>query len=140
MNIFHFLGRACNDPETKWSNGDKPFAITSFNVAVTRTYKRQGEPDSDFFRITAFGKTAESIEKYIKKGVKIAGTCHVQNENWEKDGVKHYGFKFILDSWEFAESKKAASEYAEQEQEAPKSSDDGFMPIPSNLDIDMPFA
>jgi len=133
MNIFHFIGRACNDPEVRQSSGEKPLSIANFNVAVTRAYKRQGEPDSDFFRITAFGKTAENIQKFVQKGAKIAGTCHVQNKNWEKDGVKHYGFEFILDSWEFAESKKAA------EEESAEQKKDDFMPIP-NLDIDMPFA
>jgi len=140
MNVFHFLGRACNDPEIKQTGGEKPMTIATFNVAINRDYRRQGDPESDFIRVTAFGKVAEGIDKYVKKGVKIIGTCHVQNENWEKDGVKHYGFKFILDRWEFAESKKAAAEYAETEQEPAKSKGDDFVPIPTNLDIDMPFA
>lgn len=140
MNVFLFCGRAVRDPEIRYTQGQKPMALANFTLAVSRDFKRDGEPDADFFNCTAFGKNAESIEKYVNKGSKLICTAHVQNDNYEKDGIKHYGVKIIIDKWEFAESKKAAAEYAEQEQEKPKQQSDDFMPIPSNLDLDMPFA
>lgn len=137
LNQFTFVGRATCDPEIRYSQGNST-AIASFNVAVSRDYKKEGEPDADFMSCVAFGKTAEAIEKYVTKGTKLICVGKVQNNNYEKDGVKHYGFKVLIDKWEFAESKKAASESGEQ---APaKSGGDDFMPIPTNLDIDMPFA
>ena len=140
MNVFHFCGRAVKDPEIRYTQGQKPMCVANVTIAVGRDFKREGEPDSDFFSCTAFGKTAEGIEKFVKKGSKLICTAHIQNDNYEKDGVKHYAFKFLIDRWEFAESKKAAAEYAEQEQATEKPKEDDFMPIPSNLDIDMPFA
>ena len=89
-------------------------------------------------KCVCFGKSAEAVEKYLSKGVKIIGVGSLQNNNYEKDGVKHYGMQILLSKWEFAESKKAASESGEQTTEKP--SGDDFMPIPKNLDIDMPFA
>lgn len=138
MNQFNFCGRLTADPEIRYSTGAKQMAIATINVAVNRDFKREGDPDADFFKCVAFGKAAENIDKYLSKGVKIIGTGSLQNSNYEKDGVKHYGVQIMLAKWEFAESKKVAAESAEQA--APKEQKDDFMPIPANLDIDMPFA
>lgn len=144
LNQFTFVGRTTGDPEVRYSQGSKSTAIASFNIAVNRDFKKDGEPDADFFNCVAFGKTAEAIEKYVTKGAKLICVGKVQNNNYEKDGVKHYGFKVVIDKWEFAESKKAAAESQEQgptsEQTPAKSSGDDFMPIPSNFDMEMPFA
>lgn len=130
MNMIALMGRLVGDPDSRYTQTTNS-CIADFSLAVNRKYKREGSPDADFFRCTAFGKTAEGIEKYLKKGTKVIITGSIQNDNYEKDGVKHYQMKVIVDSWEFAESKKAAGEEI-QEGEA------GFMPIP-NIDDDMPF-
>lgn len=147
MNNFIFSGRLGGDPEVRYSSGSKPTAIASFSVAVERDFKRDGEPTADFIKCVCFGKSAEAVEKYLTKGVKIIGVGSVQNNNYEKDGVKHYSMQVILNKWEFAESKKAAAESAESGEqtttpasESAKPSEDEFMSIPKNLDIDMPFA
>lgn len=122
MNKVILMGRATKDPEVRYY-GDK--AIANIDMAVNRRYKREGQPEADFFRCTGFGKTAEFIEKYIRKGTKVIVEGEIQNDNYEKDGVKHYGTKIILSSIEFAESKKS-----ENTQPAPPSGDDDFMEIP----------
>lgn len=138
LNIFAFCGRLTADPEIRYSTGAKQTCVATINVAVQRDYKRDGDPDADFFKCVCFGKIAEGAEKHLTKGTKIIGTGSLQNSNYEKDGVKHYGMQIVLNKWEFAESKKAASEPGENTE--PSSKDDGFMEIPKNLDIDMPFA
>lgn len=140
LNNFCFCGRLTADPEVRYSSGAKQTAIASMTVAVNRDFKRDGDPDADFFKCVAFGKTAESIEKYLTKGTKVICVGSVQNNNYERDGVKHYGFQVVLNKWEFAESRKSAAESQEEESESAKKNGDDFMPIPSNLDIDMPFA
>ena len=89
----------CADPEIK-SYGDGK-SLVNFNGAVNRRFKKDGDPDADFFKYTAFGKTAEFIAKYFKKGSKMLMTGELQNNNYEKDGVKHYGVQIIIDSVEF---------------------------------------
>lgn len=105
MNKFICIGRLCRDPEMKYSQNEKNTAIASFNVAVERKYKREGDPTADFFNCTAFGKIAEFCEKYLKKGTKIALEGHLQNDSYEKDGKKNTVTKIMVDSIEFAESK-----------------------------------
>jgi len=106
MNRVILIGRLTKDPEIRTSGN---YTIASFSLAVDRKFKRDGEPEADFFNCTAFNKTAEFVEKYCKKGTKMVVEGRIQNDNYEKDGVKHYGVKIMVDSLEFAESKSASS-------------------------------
>ena len=55
------MGRLTRDPEVRYSQGANPTAVARFSIAVDRRFKREGEPDADFFNCTAFGKQAEVI-------------------------------------------------------------------------------
>ena len=60
------MGRLTRDPEVRYSQGANPTAVARFSIAVDRRFKREGEPDADFFNCTAFGKQAEFIERYLR--------------------------------------------------------------------------
>ncbi|MCR5098688.1 MAG: single-stranded DNA-binding protein [Lachnospiraceae bacterium] len=108
MNKVIFMGRLTRDPEVRYGGANNT-AIARFSIAVDRRFKRDGDPDADFFNCTAFGKQGEFVEKYLKKGTKILMEGEVRNDNYtDKDGKKVYGFSFVANSIEFAESKKAA--------------------------------
>lgn len=123
MNKWIAMGRPTKDPEVRYTKDYK--AIATINLAVDRRFKREGQPEADFFKCTGFGKTAEFIEKYIRKGTKVVVEGTVQNDNYEKDGVKHYGTNIIIEGIEFAESKKAQGENTQ-----PEAPGDDFMDIP----------
>lgn len=112
MNKLIFMGRLTADPEVRYSTGENATCIANFNLAVDKKFKKRNDPDAptaDFFRITALGKLGEFSEKYLTKGTKIVVEGRVENNNYtNKDGVKVYGFQFIAENIEFAESKKAA--------------------------------
>jgi single-strand DNA-binding protein len=124
MNKWVGMGRATKDPEVRYTKDNK--AIATINVAVDRRFNKDV---TDFFKCTAFGKTAEFVEKYIRKGTKVVIEGTVQNDNYEKDGVKHYGTNIIIEAIEFAESKKAGNTQ-------PDASVDDFMDIPVGVDGD----
>lgn len=105
MNKLFLCGRLTRDPEVRTTTNN--MTVASFSIAVDRRFKRDGEPEADFFNCTAFGKTAEIIEKYCKKATKLIIEGRIQNDNYEKDGVKHYSVKVMVDSLEFAESKSS---------------------------------
>lgn len=145
MNKVILMGRLTRDPETRYSQGSNATAVSKFSIAVDRRFKRDGEPDADFFNCTAFGKQGEFVEKYLKKGTKIVLTGHIQNDTYEKDGVKHYSVQIIVDEMEFAESKNAAGNNSEGFNQAGRpapaqAAGDGFMNIPSGIDDELPFA
>ena len=138
MNKGFFMGRLCKDPEIRYSNNGNQTCIAKFNLAVDRRFKRDGEPDADFFQIVAFGKLGEFAEKYLHKGTKVVIEYEVRNNNYtNNDGQKVYGFQFIANSIEFAESKRAAEENASQNQDAPQ---DKLMTAPDELIEELPFA
>lgn len=116
MNRFDFIGRLTNDPEEKMTqNGDPVYRL---RIAVSRTYKAEGQPEADFFNLVIFGKAAERFGKLnVQKGTKLLFTGDVRNNNYtDKDGVKHYDIQFVVNQFEFCESKKAQD--AGQEQQA----------------------
>ena len=106
------MGRLTAEPEIRYTSGDNAMCIANFNLAVDKRFKKKDDPDAptaDFFRITAMGKLGEFSEKYLHKGTKILMEGRVENNNYtNKDGVKVYGFQFVAENIEFAESKKAA--------------------------------
>ena len=72
MNKVILLGRLVRDPEIKYTTANEPLAVARYTLAVDRKFKRQGEPEADFINCVAFGKSAVFIEKYVKKGQRIA--------------------------------------------------------------------
>lgn len=140
MNRVVFLGRLTRDPEIRYTQGNNPITIASFDLAVNRRFKRDGEPEADFFSCSCFGKQAEFVEKYLKKGVKILCSGQVQNNNYtNKDGQKVYATRIVLDEIEFAESKSASSAETNTAP-APQANSDGFLNIPDAMSDELPFA
>ena len=138
MNKVIFLARLGKDPEIRYAQASGN-AIASFSIAVNRRFKRDNEPDADWFNCVAFGKTAEFCEKYLRKGSKVLIEGEVQNDNYEKDGVKHYGTKIVINQIEFAESKSSQTnnDTAEPEENAP--ADNEFVNVPDTDMDELPF-
>lgn len=127
MNKVMLMGRLTRDAEIRHS---QDITVAKFTLAVDRRGK---EKDADFISCTAFGKTAEFVEKYIKKGTKIALEGRWQTGSYtNKEGAKVYTNDCIVEQIEFAESKKS------DDQTAP-ASPDNFMNLPSDLDDEVPF-
>lgn len=137
MNKVAMIGRLTKDVESRQANNGT--LIANISIAVDRRFKREGQPEADFFNCTAFGKTAEFIEKYVSKGNKVLIDGRIQNDNYEKDGVKHYSVQIMVDSIEHCESKSSsAQQTAPGLNPAPAPDANGFVPIQN--DLDLPFA
>lgn len=139
MNKVILMGRSVRDPEIRYSQGANPMAIASLTLAVDRKFKKDGEPTADFINCKAFGKIAEVIEKYVRKGTKIAISGHIQTGNYtNKDGNKVYTTDVIIDEMEFCESKNSNSENAPQ-QNGQATGNENWMNIPSDIEESLPF-
>lgn len=141
MNKIILCGRLTKDPEVRYSQGATQTAVARVSLAVNRKWKREGEPEADFFNCTAFGKQAEFVEKYLKKGSKVLVSGRVQNDNYtNKDGQKVYAVNIMIEEIEFAESKNAGQQDTNQrQQDRPAYTNDGFMSIPDGEE-ELPFA
>ena len=140
MNKCIFVGRTTRDVELRYKHSSNPLAVGRTSVAVESGYGDKKK--TSFFNISAFGKTAETMDKFVKKGTKIILECEAaQNEYTDREGKKQNTVSFIVKSFEFAESKVASSS-AGQTSDAPKSQSnaDGFYPIDNTIeDDDLPF-
>ena len=152
MNKVILVGNLTRDPEVRYSQGASQTAVARFSVAVRRNFKREGEPDADFFNCTAFGKNAEFIERYMHKGTKVALNGRVQNDNYtNKDGQMVYSVRIIVDEIEFGESRNSTGGNeggynngggfggGQNSTPAPSGAGDGFMNIPDGIDEELPF-
>lgn len=103
MNKVFLIGRTTRDPDIRYSQGEQSMAIARFHLAVDRTFKKDGDDQTDFISCVSFGKTAEFIEKYICKGTKIAVVGKIHTSNYtNKDGIKCYNTEVIVEQIEFA--------------------------------------
>ncbi len=110
MNKVILIGRLTRDPEVRYGQGGNQTAVARFSIAVDRRFKREGEPDADFFNCTAFGKQAEFVERYLHKGTKMVVVGRIQNDNYtNREGQQVYSVRVMVDELEFAESKNASA-------------------------------
>lgn len=119
-------------------------AIARYTLAVDRRIKKENENNADFIPCIAFGKSAEFVEKYLKKGTKMAVVGRIQTGSYtNKDGVKVYTTEIVIEEQEFAESKNASSGGQNQAPQQKKYEDtgfDGFMNIPDGIgEEELPF-
>ena len=143
MNKVMLMGRLTRDPEIRYSQGASQTAVGRFSIAVDRRFKREGQPETDFFNCTTFGRVSEFVEKYLHQGIKIVVVGSVQNDNYtNKNGEKVYSVQIIVDEIYFAESKSASQSYSSDGGGAPvpsAASGDGFVNIDSGIEEELPF-
>ena len=114
MNTIIFMGRLCDEPEIRYISGENATCVANFRLAVDKRFKNKNNPDAptaDFFRITAFGKQGEFVEKYLHKGTKIVMSGRIEHNNYmDSNGNKVFRDQIIAENIEFAESKKSAED------------------------------
>ena len=123
MNVWTGTGRLTKDPVIRATSET---TVARFTLAVDRRYK--GENNADFISCVAFGKTAEFIEKYFTKGMKIEIVGRIQTGSYEKKGEKIYTTDVVAETVGFAESKKTTEQ-----------SIDDFVNV-QDIDGELPFA
>lgn len=137
MNCIVLMGRLTREPEIRYSQGTNN-AVAKYSLAVDRRFKREGEPDADFFNIVSFGKQGEFVEKYLHKGTKVVLRGELRNNNYtNKDGQMVYSTNIVTDSVEFAESKGSGNTLQSEPHPQPKN--DGFMNMTFSDQEELPF-
>ena len=145
MNKVILMGRITRDAEIRYTQGEKSTAIARFSLAVDRRFKKDNdEQNTDFISCIAFGKIAEFLEKFGRKGTKFVVDGRIQTGSYNnKDGQKVYTTDVVVENIEFAESKNSSGSggSTNQPEPAPSSSSagDGFMNIPDGIDEELPF-
>ena len=140
------MGRLTRDAEIRYSQGESSTAIARFSLAVDRRFRRDNdEQTADFINCVAFGRTAEFLERFGRKGTKFVLEGRIQTGSYtNKDGQRVYTTDVVAENVEFAESKNNSSAGNDfgGAPSAPSPSGaagDGFMNIPEGIDEELPF-
>ena len=106
LNKIVLMGRLTRDPELRRTQSGK--AVTSVTLAVDRDFKGQnGEKETDFIDIVAWGNTAEVLCSYFSKGRMAVAEGRLQIRDWtDKDGGKRRSAEIVADHVYFADSKR----------------------------------
>ena len=148
MNSVVLIGRLNRDPEVRYTAGTQ-MAVCTFTVAIDRPVRAGGEKQTDFPRVTVFGKQAENCERFLAKGRLVGVQGRIQTGSYtNKDGQRVYTTDIVAEDQEFAESKAASDANRSsmggsyQTPSAPNpmgAAGDGFMNIPDGIDEELPF-
>lgn len=133
MNNVFISGRLTKNIELSYG-AQSQIAVGRFTLACDRGKDRDGkDKGADFISCVAFGRTAENLERYSGKGLRLSVSGHIQTGSYEKDGKKYYTTDVIVDRAEIVDWKDS-----NQTQTQTKSAD----PVPqgfSEVEMDIPF-
>jgi single-strand DNA-binding protein len=108
QNLAILSGNIGQDPETRRTQGGT--SVTSFTLATSRNWKDESgerKQQTEWHRITVFGKNGENVAKYCKKGSKVSvqGRIHY-SEYTDRDGNNRHATEIIADEVYFLDSAK----------------------------------
>jgi len=132
INTVTLVGRLTKDVDLRYTQNGK--AVANFNIAVNRPFKNaQGEQEADFINCNAWGKQAENLANYMKKGSQIGVTGRINTRSYEnQEGKRIFVTEVVADQVAFLESKGKSDN---KPQEKPQVSDP-FKGQTEAIDID----
>lgn len=108
INIVCLTGRITKDLELRQLSGSSKAELT---LAVERQYKQLNQPDTDFIRCVAFGKTAGTMAKYLHRGSLVGIEGRIQTRSYtNKAGQKVYVTEVVVSNVTFLDSKQPAEQ------------------------------
>lgn len=117
INRVVLVGRLTKYPELRYTpNG---VAVTSFTLAVNRTYSnQQGEREADFIRCIVWRKQAENVANYLSKGSLAGVEGRIQTRSYEDNGGRDriYVTEVVCESIQFLEHKNARNNQSSNQQ------------------------
>lgn len=145
LNKVFLYGNLTRDPELKaLPSGSQ---VANFGLATNRTYKDKNgakQESTEFHNVVAFGRTAEVIAQYCKKGRPIFIEGRLQTRSWDdkESGKKNYRTEIVADTFQFGADAKgggSAAASSHEEQPAPKDGEEIKYPDEEINPEDIPF-
>lgn len=105
LNTAILMGRLTADPELRRTQNNT--AVTSFTLAIDRSFSKGAEKQTDFIDIVVWDEKAEFAAKWFRKGQLVAVKGRIQVRSWEdKQGQKRRTYEVVAEEVHFAESKR----------------------------------
>lgn len=102
INKAFLFGNLTRDPEMRALPSG--MNVVNFSLATNRTFKdRDGkkQEQADFHNVVVFGRQADLVSQYLKKGSSVFVEGRMQTRSWDKNGEKHYRTEVVADSVQF---------------------------------------
>jgi single-strand DNA-binding protein len=102
LNKVQLYGNLTRDPEVRALPSGQQ--VVSFGMATNRSYKDKTGVQKDmteFHNIVAFGRVAEVMGQYLKKGRPVYVEGRLQTRSWEAEGQKKYRTEIVVDNFQF---------------------------------------
>jgi single-strand DNA-binding protein len=102
LNKALLYGNLTRDPEVRALPSGQQ--VATFGLATNRTFRNkegQQQEQTEFHNIVAFGRTAEVMGQYLKKGRPVFVEGRIQTRSWEADGRKNYRTEIVVDNFQF---------------------------------------
>lgn len=114
MNTTNQMGRLTKDLDLRYTSNGK--AVASGTLAVTRNYTNSnGEREADFLNFVIWGKSAESLANYTRKGSLIGISGRLQSRSYDNsDNQKVYVTEIVVEDYTLAETKETLENRIEQ--------------------------
>ena len=122
VNKVILIGNLGSDPDTRYMpNGN---AVANISLATSDSWRDketgQQHERTEWHRVVFFGKLAEIVGQYLRKGSKIYVEGRLQTREWEKDGVKRYTTEVIVDFGGQMQMLDGRAEAGDSQQFAPR--------------------
>ena len=121
INNVSMTGRLTRDLELKYTQSGT--AVGTFNLAVDRQYKRDGEPTADFINCVIWRKSAENLANFTHKGSLVGVEGHIQTRTYDNNqGQRVYVTEVVVENFALLEPKSSqqAAPAPQQPQAAPQ--------------------
>ena len=120
MNKVIIMGNLGADPEMRYMPSGS--AACNISVATSRSWKDKDsgekQEETSWHRCVAFGKTAETIDQYFKKGRKILIEGRLKYGSYEdREGIKRYTTDIVIERFEFVEKRDSGGQREERERD-----------------------
>jgi len=139
LNKVMLMGRLTRDPQLSYLPSQT--AVVEFGLATSRTYRKQDGSQGEetcFVDCQMFGKRAEVINQYVKKGDPLFLEGRLKFDSWEKDGQKRSKLRVFVENFEFLGG-RGGGQQGGGYQSAPEESPVPEVPYGGGMDDDIPF-
>jgi len=102
INKAILFGNLTRDPELRALPSG--MNVVNFSIATNRVFKdRDGkkQEQTDFHNVVVFGRQADVVNQYLKKGSSVFVEGRIQTRSWDKNGEKHYRTEVVADQIQF---------------------------------------
>ncbi len=110
VNKVILIGTLGRDPEVRYMPNGNPVANLSLATDESYNDKQTGQKveQTEWHRITVYGKLAEIVQQYLTKGSKVYFEGKLRTREWEKDGIKRYATEIIANDMVMLDSRQAS--------------------------------